>query len=90
MQGVAGDLAPRSLWATANFDWPRAGVRREFARARLEAGDDGQPRVSVHTSRSSGVLSSLSWANGLAVIPENRTLARGDAVQFIPFSEFLT
>jgi molybdopterin molybdotransferase len=90
MQGVVGDVAPQSLWATADFDWPRAGIRREFARARLENGDDGQPLVSVHTSRSSGVLSSVTWANGLAVIPENRTLVRGDRVQFIPFSELLT
>jgi len=90
MQGVVGDVAPRSLWATADFDWPRAGIRREFARARLENDDNGQPLVSVHTSRSSGVLSSVTWANGLAVIPENRTLVRGDRVQFIPLSEFLT
>jgi molybdopterin molybdotransferase len=89
MQGVVGDLTPLSLRARADFDWPRAGVRREFARARLEPDDDGQQRVRVHRSRSSGVLSSVTWANGLAVIPENQTLERGDMVEFIPFSELL-
>jgi len=89
MQGVAGDLAPRSLRGIANFAWPRAGSRREFARARLEPGHDGEAWVSVHSSRSSAVLSSVTWANGLAVIPEGQTLARGDMVEFIPFSELL-
>jgi molybdopterin molybdotransferase len=43
----------------------------------------------VHPSRSSAVLSSVAWANGLAVIPEGRVLARGDRIDFLPFSELL-
>jgi molybdopterin molybdotransferase len=87
MQGVAGPVVPATLTAKSAFDWPRPDKRREFQRARLEHDERGEPRVSVYASRSSGVLSSVAWANGLAVIPEGKALKRGDPVQFIPFSE---
>jgi molybdopterin molybdotransferase len=89
-QGVTGAVSPVPVMAKADFDWAKPDKRREFARARLELDDQGQARVSVFRSRSSGMLSSLTWANGLAVIPEQQTLAQGDSVQFIPFSELLT
>ncbi len=57
--------------------------------ARLERDEQGQAKVSVFPSRSSGVLSSVVWANGLAVIPEKQVISRGDAVDFLPFSELL-
>jgi molybdopterin molybdotransferase len=50
---------------------------------------DGEPLVLVHPSRSSAVLSSVTWANGLAVIAEGRSIRRGETVPFIPFSELL-
>ena len=88
-QGVMESLAPRAVSVKIDFDWPRPDKRREFARARMELDDQGKPRISVHRSRSSGVLSSLAWANGLAVLPENKPLVRGDSVKFLPFSELL-
>lgn len=87
MQGIAGSVQPRALTAKAGFDWPRPDKRREFQRARLEPDENGVPRVHVYSSRSSGVLSSVAWANGLAIIPEGRALTRGDPIEFIPFSE---
>ncbi len=89
MQGMTGDVTPAPAYARADFDWPRPDKRREFARARLERGDDGEPVVRIFPSRSSGVLSSVAWANGLAVIPERQVIARGDRVAFLPFSELL-
>jgi len=83
------DWRNRPMLATADFDWPRPDKRREFHRARLEIDADGAPRLSVHPSRSSGVLSSVTWANGLAVIPEGQVLRRGDQVAFLPFCELL-
>jgi molybdopterin molybdotransferase len=87
MQGVGGDLIPLALKARAGFDWPRPDRRREFQRARLGPGADGEPEVTVYPSRSSGVLSSIAWANGLVTIPEGRVLRKGDLVDFIPMSE---
>ncbi len=88
-QGVA-DVHVPALSARANFDWPKPDKRREFIRARLEMDAEGTPRVSAFPSRSSGVLSSVAWANGLAVIPELQVLKRGDPVQFLSFSELLS
>jgi molybdopterin molybdotransferase len=87
MQGVFGSVRPFSLTAEAGFDWSRPGKRREFQRARLQPGEDGKPRVTIYPNRSSAVLSSVAWANGLAVIPDGQILREGDPIEFIPFSE---
>ena len=89
MQGRA-DWRVGGMRARADFDWPRPDRRREFHRARLAYDENGVARLSVHPSRSSGVLSSVTWANGLAVIPEGRVIRRGDEVDFLPFNELLT
>jgi molybdopterin molybdotransferase len=89
LQGRA-DWRLQPLRATADFDWPRPDKRREFQRARLEFNAAGEPRLTVHPSRSSGVLSSVTWANGLVVIPEGRKIQCGDEVEFLPFNEMLT
>jgi molybdopterin molybdotransferase len=83
------DWQPVGLPARADFDWPRPDRRREFHRARAYRDDRGDLRVAVHPSRSSAVLSSVTWANGLVVLPEQRPLAVGDTVDFLPFSEVL-
>jgi molybdopterin molybdotransferase len=46
--------------------------------------------VEVFKSSSSAALTSLTWANGVVVIPEHRTVSPGDTVDFIPFSELMT
>jgi len=76
----AQSAAALSLPAAADFEITRAGTRQEYLRARLESIDGGL-RVSIHPNQSSGVLSSASWANALAVIPPGTTVARGDLVQ---------
>ena len=89
MQGRS-DWRLQPLLGKADFDWPRPDKRREFHRARLSFDDGGSARISVHPSRSSGVLSSVTWANGLAIIPERRVIQPGDDVAFLPFCELLT
>jgi molybdopterin molybdotransferase len=88
-QGVAGDLRPRTLRIRAGFEWPRPDKRREFHRARIESGLDGLPELAVFPSRSSAVLSSVAWADGLVEIPEGRIIRKGDFVDFIPFEGIL-
>ncbi len=89
-QGVReAELTPTPILARADFDWPKAEKRREFARAQLNLDAQGQAQISLYSSRSSGVLNSLTWANGLAILPEQQTLTRGEMVQFLPFSELL-
>jgi molybdopterin molybdotransferase len=88
-QGVVGDLGPQTLQVRAGFDWLRPDKRREFHRARLEIADDGVPELQVFPSRSSAVLTSVAWANGLVEIAERQVIHKGDPVAFIPFEGLL-
>ncbi len=90
MQGISGNIMPLAIQAKAGFDWQRPDKRREYARAQLTVNEHGQRLVNVYPSRSSGVLSSVAWANGLAVIEKGQVLEKGDEVFFIPFSELLS
>ena len=89
MQGFSGDLAPRTFKIRAGFDWPKPDKRREFHRARIRTGRDGTQELELFPSRSSGVLSSVAWAEGLVEIPEGRAITRGDDVNFLPFEQLL-
>ena len=89
MQGRE-DIAPLVIPAVADFDWPKPDKRREYPRARLVHGADGSVRASVYPSRSSAVLSSVAWADGLVEIPEGRVVARGETVAFLPFNGLLS
>jgi molybdopterin molybdotransferase len=86
MQGVTGDLTPRTLKLRAGFDWPKPDRRTEFHRARLETGEDGELELAVYPTRSSAVLSSVAWAEGLIEIGPGQVIRRGDRVDFIPFA----
>ncbi len=69
----------------ADFDWPRADKRREFLRVRRNA----EGGLDLFPNQSSGVLSSVHWADGLVDHPAGRTIARGDLVNYIPLAELL-
>jgi molybdopterin molybdotransferase len=84
LQGAA-DLAPRAVTLRADFDWPRADKRQEFLRVKLN-GDGG---LDLFANQSSGVLTSAVWGDGVVDNPPGQTIARGDAVRFIAFSELL-
>jgi molybdopterin molybdotransferase len=77
-------IEPLRLQVPAGFNWTRPGNRREYLRARLENG-----RAVPYANQSSGVLRSAAWAEGLAEVREGATLAEGDWLTFIPFSELL-
>jgi len=82
-QGVA-DVTPLRFDVPAGFDWPKAGTRREYLRARIDNG-----RVRIYKNQSSGVLRSAAWAEGLVEVREGSTPQQGDSVPFIPLSELL-
>lgn len=83
LQGVQ-TVEPLKFQVPAGFVWPKPGNRREYLRARLEQG-----RAVIYKNQSSGVLRSAAWAEGLVEVLEERTLAEGDWVGFIPLSEVL-
>ncbi len=89
-QGISENLQPTLMNCIADFDWPRPDKRREYARARLKSDVKGQLLVEVYPSRSSGVLSSVTWADGLVVIEPGEIIKRGDRVSVISFHELLS
>lgn len=78
----ANETQANSFMVVADFEWPKAGKRHEYLRARVEGNV-----IKLFPHQGSGVLTSTSWANGLAVIPEGVTVRTGDLLEFIPFSE---
>lgn len=62
----------------------RGGSRREFIRVRRNA----EGWLENYRTQNSAVLSSCNWADGLADIPADAELKKGDVVTYIPFSEF--
>ena len=86
----ATELAPLSITAQAGFSLKKAGKRKEYFRARLAVDEQGCNRVSLYDNQSSGVLSSASWGNGLAVVEMDRLVQAGDPIEFIPFDSLLS
>jgi molybdopterin molybdotransferase len=63
--------------------------RREYLRARLVGRPAGGLAASRIEREGSGILTSLTEADGLVELAEDVTrVGRGDPVAFVPFSEF--
>ena len=84
LQGVQ-DVAPETVAARAHFDWPKPEKRREFLRVRRNAAGG----LDLFPHQGSGVLTSVVWGDGLVDHPAGQTIAHGDTVRFIAFSELL-
>ncbi|OYY92769.1 MAG: molybdopterin molybdenumtransferase MoeA [Hydrogenophilales bacterium 28-61-23] len=75
---------PAGFHLPAGFTRAKPGRRREFMRARIEMN-----RAVLFPNQSSGVLTSLAWADGLVDVDAGVTVNVGDPVRFIPLSELL-
>ena len=84
LQG-ATQCMPVSMAMPAHFAWPRADKRREFLRVRRNAAGG----LDLFPNQSSGVLTSAVWGDGVVDNPPGQTIAPGDVVQFISFSELM-
>ena len=85
LQG-ATELQPRGWPMRADFDWPRPDRRREFLRVRR----NDQGGLDLYPNQSSGVLTSVVWADGVIDNPANQPIAAGDTAHYLPFSEWLS
>ena len=85
LQGVL-DVAPQSVAMRADFSWPKADKRREFLRVRHNAAGG----LDLFGNQSSGVLTSAAWGDGVVDNPAGQTIAAGDTVRYIAFSELLS
>jgi len=79
------DVEHKPLKIKSAFDWSKPDKRREFIRTKRVLNDQGQWVIEAFNSRSSGVLTSLTWSDGIAIIPENTTIKKGENIDFLPF-----
>jgi molybdopterin molybdotransferase len=79
------DSTPVAMAIPAHFAWSRADKRREFLRVRRNA----MGGLDLFPNQSSGVLTSAVWGDGLVDNPPGQSIAHGDMLRFIPFSELL-
>jgi len=68
--------------ATADFEVQRPGTRQDYLRVMVHD-EGGVLRATRFPNQSSGVLSSVSASNALAVIPPGSTVAPGDKVEVL-------
>lgn len=87
LQGaITREIPPLRL--PAAFRVQRAGSRTEYLRVRLEPSSIGV-RLARFLNQSSGVLTSMAWADGLAVVPAGVTVEENDRLVYLPFSALL-
>ena len=89
--GLAGatDTTPKAWRVRAGFAERKKTGRREWIRARLVAGADGELVAQRFPQQGSGILTSLVEADGLIELPEDLDqVSEGDRVDFYPFSAF--
>lgn len=81
MQGIS-ERQPPSIRARAAFNVSRPGGRQDYLRVTLENTDSGL-QARKFSNQSSGVLSSVSHSNALAVVPPGTVVAEGDEVEVL-------
>lgn len=84
LQGSPAGL-PQSMNARADFDWSRPDKRREFLRVRFNA----EGGLDLFPNQSSGVLTSVVWADGLLDNPPGQVIRRGDTVRLMLMRELI-
>ena len=72
-----------ALPMTAHFDWPKPDKRREFLRVKRNT----LGGLDLYPNQSSGVLTSVSWADGFVDNPPSQSISRDDTVSFWPMSQ---
>ncbi len=79
-------LTPTTVRARAAFARCNAIPRREYLRARMTMGADGETTATLHPQQGSAVLSAACWADCLAIVPADSTISPGDSIDIIPFN----
>lgn len=82
------DTGTVALPGRADFTVSRPGSRREFLRVTTRV-QSGELWATPYANQSSGVLTSISASDALAIVPEQSTLAHGDAIQVLPLHQMM-
>jgi molybdopterin molybdotransferase len=84
MQDLPAGL-PEPIFLAAHFEWPRPDKRREFLRVRRNAVGG----LELFPNQSSGVLTSVVWADGLVDNPPGQAIVNGDLVAYRPLANLI-
>ncbi|KKO05316.1 gephyrin-like molybdotransferase Glp [Pseudohongiella sp.] len=87
MMGATDSSLPERV-ERSGFALPVSGPRQVYLRVCLQGGA-GDRELQVLPDQSSGVLSSVSRADGLAIIPPFTAVAPGDQLRFLSFSDIV-
>lgn len=82
LQGASAPALP-TIQATAMFEVGNPGSRQDYRRVNLSSDPADGLQAHMFPNQSSGVLSSVSHSDALAIIPPGTTLAKGDRIQVI-------
>ena len=77
----ATDYLPVRWPGVAAFDF-EGGGRQEYLRVQLRP-EQGEVRLHLYPQQGSGVMSSLAWADALAIIEPGQAVREGDRVQYL-------
>ena len=77
----ATDYLPERWPGVAAFDF-EGGGRQEYLRVQLRL-EQGEVRLHLYPQQGSGVMSSLAWADALAIIEPRQAVREGDRVQYL-------
>lgn len=87
MQGLH-NTQPNSYHFRAGFSKKKNATRAEYLRVQLQPKDQGLTIVPF-PKQGSGVLSSASWATGLALVPADTEVNEGDLLEYWSFNELI-
>lgn len=86
----AAEIEPMRFRVAADFAYGKKAGRREWVRAKLVPGANGLMRAQKVRGSGSGILTSMTEADGLVELTEEmEKIEPGQAVDFLPFSELL-
>jgi len=85
MQGASAAIR-EGVQLPIQYQRSKPQLRREYIRVQRLETEQGV-MLQPYANQSSGVLTSVAWADGYAIIPAGATVAPGDRVEFIAFTE---
>ena len=87
--GGGGWQRPKSYFQKLGFDVKKKAGRREWLRVYQDVQSNGETLLKRSASHGSGILTSMTRADGLVEIDEDTSsLPEGSLVSFIPFASF--
>ena len=82
LQGGTKPL-PIYYYGLSDFEF-QSGKRREYLRVRLTVKSTGEVWLSKYSNQSSGIISSVTWADALAEVDIGQQIRFGDKIKYYP------